>query len=252
MPSIKNTKSDDCKQLLQMASFDARESSTSSNNEPSLNMSDSRRRSSLFTEVGLVLGDTIHKLSRTKSSNTATSTNSKQKKCFFLRYVHLPKSISFPVSNERLRVIFLLFTCFIALISFTIFLIIGYNSIQFKQQCLLYSIFDYEITDEIKTNYTINLMYFEQYPTVSYVYTYMVIAIVFAWFQVIFFIGSITILIIRLGTTELDNNIDNTIDDGKKDETFEKNTKIPLTTAYFKDKQQQQSNEINNIMSIKK
>ncbi|CAF4531148.1 unnamed protein product, partial [Didymodactylos carnosus] len=109
MLSIKNTKNDDCKQLLRMSSFDSRESlsqsnsaSVSLNNETPLNMPD--KGQSLFNDVGIVLEDTINKLSTTKSSNTSTSTDPKQKKSFFLRYIHLPKFNSRVVSSHCLRI----------------------------------------------------------------------------------------------------------------------------------------------------
>ncbi|CAF1184785.1 unnamed protein product [Rotaria sordida] len=46
----------------------------------------------------------------------------------------------------------------------------------------------------------LNQLFFEQYPNVSLFFIYMLIAIIQSWFQLAFFIGIITILIIRLSS----------------------------------------------------
>lgn len=47
----------------------------------------------------------------------------------------------------------------------------------------------------------LNDLYFEQYPHVSSLFFYMLVAIIFSWIQLIFFIGIIAILTIRLGSS---------------------------------------------------
>ncbi len=47
----------------------------------------------------------------------------------------------------------------------------------------------------------LNDLYFEQYPNVSSLFIYMLIAIIASWIQLIIFIGIITILTIRLGSS---------------------------------------------------
>jgi hypothetical protein len=47
----------------------------------------------------------------------------------------------------------------------------------------------------------INQLFFEDYPHVSYFFIYMLIGIIGAWFQLIFFIGVVAILTIRLGSS---------------------------------------------------
>ena len=47
----------------------------------------------------------------------------------------------------------------------------------------------------------INEVFFEQYPTVSFFFVYMLVAIIGSWFQLVFFIGVIAILTIRLGSS---------------------------------------------------
>ena len=47
----------------------------------------------------------------------------------------------------------------------------------------------------------INEVFFEKYPTVSFFFIYMLVAIIGSWFQLVFFIGVIGILTIRLGSS---------------------------------------------------
>lgn len=46
----------------------------------------------------------------------------------------------------------------------------------------------------------LNQIFFEQYPNVSFFFLSMLTAIVSSWFQLVFFIGLIGILVIRLGS----------------------------------------------------
>lgn len=63
-----------------------------------------------------------------------------------------------------------------------------------------------------------NDFYFEQYPTVSFLFTYTLLAIILSWIQLIFFIGIITILTIRLGSpVDLSNNHNNNNNNNKID-----------------------------------
>jgi hypothetical protein len=61
----------------------------------------------------------------------------------------------------------------------------------------------------------LNDLFFEQYPNISSFFIYILVSIISSWFQLIFFIGIITILTIRLGSSiDLnDNNNDNRIDE---------------------------------------
>ena len=52
----------------------------------------------------------------------------------------------------------------------------------------------------------LNQMFFEQYPHVSFFFLSMLTAIVSSWFQLVFFIGLIGILVIRLGSSFSNNN----------------------------------------------
>jgi hypothetical protein len=47
----------------------------------------------------------------------------------------------------------------------------------------------------------LNQLFFEDYPNVLYFFIYMLIAIISAWFQLVFFIGVISILTIRLSSS---------------------------------------------------
>lgn len=47
----------------------------------------------------------------------------------------------------------------------------------------------------------LNEIFFEDYPTVSFFFIYMLLTIIASWFQLIFFIGVIAILTIRLGSS---------------------------------------------------
>lgn len=47
----------------------------------------------------------------------------------------------------------------------------------------------------------LNQVFFEQYPSVSYLFIYMLVSIIASWLQLIFFIGIIAILTIRLGSS---------------------------------------------------
>jgi hypothetical protein len=47
----------------------------------------------------------------------------------------------------------------------------------------------------------LNQLFFENYPNVSAFFIYMLLAIIASWFQLAFFIGIITILTIRLGSS---------------------------------------------------
>jgi len=47
----------------------------------------------------------------------------------------------------------------------------------------------------------LNQLFFEQYPSVSYLFVYMLVSIIASWLQLIFFIGIIAILTIRLGSS---------------------------------------------------
>ncbi|CAF1398234.1 unnamed protein product [Adineta steineri] len=64
--------------------------------------------------------------------------------------------------------------------------------------------------NHINTCTQLNNLYFEQYPNVSSFFMYMLVAIISSWFQLAFFIGIITILTIRLGSSfDRSNNDDN-------------------------------------------
>lgn len=47
----------------------------------------------------------------------------------------------------------------------------------------------------------LNHIFFEQYPNVSSLFLYMLVAIVASWFQLAFFISIVTVLTIRLSST---------------------------------------------------
>ncbi len=47
----------------------------------------------------------------------------------------------------------------------------------------------------------LNQLFFEQYPNVSSLFIYMLLSIIASWFQLAFFIGVISILTIRLGSS---------------------------------------------------
>jgi len=60
----------------------------------------------------------------------------------------------------------------------------------------------------------LNQLYFEQYPNVSSFFIYMLLAIILSWLQLAFFIGIITVLTIRLGSSfDWNNNNDNEINE---------------------------------------
>ncbi|CAF1575401.1 unnamed protein product [Adineta ricciae] len=220
---------------------------------------------------------------------------------FYTRLVQIISSIHLPhLSDNNLRIVFLLFITLIGLTSFTIALIVGSSIVQFKQQCPLYASFKFQTFAHTPTNWTIkiipltekfssqstcdfctfynvftfiycimtgfffilfngdarivttndqclivpwfpisvilgffslvnasiltngflkfcstltsndhyitscsqlNHIFFEQYPNASSIFAYMLFAIIASWFQLVFFIGIITILTIRLGTS---------------------------------------------------
>lgn len=47
----------------------------------------------------------------------------------------------------------------------------------------------------------LNQIFFEDYPTISFFFIYMLLTIIASWFQLTFFIGVIAILTIRLGSS---------------------------------------------------
>ncbi|UJR37416.1 hypothetical protein I4U23_030120 [Adineta vaga] len=220
---------------------------------------------------------------------------------YYSRLIQIISSIHLPhLSDNNLRIVFLLFITLIGLTSFTIALIVGSSIVQFKQQCPLYATFKFQTFINSPANWTIkiiplterfssqstcdfctfynvftfiycimtgfffilfngdnriittndqclivpwfpisiilgffslinasiltngflkfcstltsndnhitscgqlNHISFEQYPNASSIYVYMILAIVSSWIQLVFFIGIITILTIRLGTS---------------------------------------------------
>jgi hypothetical protein len=65
----------------------------------------------------------------------------------------------------------------------------------------------------VKSCSQLNDLYFEQYPDVSSLFSYMLIGIISSWIQLIIFIGIITILTIRLGSSfDWSDNNDNRMD----------------------------------------
>ncbi|CAF0777264.1 unnamed protein product [Rotaria sp. Silwood1] len=213
----------------------------------------------------------------------------------FLTSLKLPH-----LSDNSLRITFLIFIALIGLTSFTIALIVGSSIVQFKQQCPLYASFKFQIFITSESNWTtkiiplserfssqstcdfctfynvftfiycimtgfffilfnsdqqivatndqcliipwypisiilgffslinasiltngflkfcstitshdsrvtsctqLNQLVFEQYPNVSSFFSYMLLSIIASWVQLAFFIGIITILTIRLGSS---------------------------------------------------
>ncbi|CAF0971616.1 unnamed protein product [Rotaria sordida] len=62
----------------------------------------------------------------------------------------------------------------------------------------------------------LNQLVFEQYPNVSSLFSYMLLAIIASWLQLAFFIGIITILTIRLGSSFDWSNDNNSNEKNKK------------------------------------
>jgi hypothetical protein len=75
------------------------------------------------------------------NSNDIIKSEIKQEN-FFKNLFSCPTNI-FRFSDRSLRITFLLFITFIGITSFTIALIIGSSTVQFKQQCPLYASFKY-------------------------------------------------------------------------------------------------------------
>ncbi|CAF0897254.1 unnamed protein product [Adineta ricciae] len=67
----------------------------------------------------------------------------------------------------------------------------------FLKFCAAVTSNDKQITSCVQLNQIV----FEQYPNVSSLFIYMLIAIVGSWFQLAFFIGVVAILVIRLGSS---------------------------------------------------
>lgn len=60
-------------------------------------------------------------------------------------------------SDRPLRIIFLICIALIGIVSFSIALIIGSVFVQFKQQCLLYATFDYQLFITRDSNWTVRI-----------------------------------------------------------------------------------------------
>jgi hypothetical protein len=73
----------------------------------------------------------------------------------------------------------------------------------------------------------LNQLFFEQYPNVSLLFIYMLLAIIASWFQLAFFIGVIAILTIRLSSSFDWSSNDNTQIDEKSISTIKQSVEKP-------------------------
>jgi hypothetical protein len=128
--------------------------------------------------------------------DTQTSTEIKQQTCF-LRFCSwttkiLPSLHLLHLSDNTLRIIFLIFITLIGLTSFTIALIVGSSIVQFKQQCPLYATFKFRTLIISESNWTVKIIplseRFSSQSTCDYCTFYNVFTFIYCIMTGFFFI----------------------------------------------------------------
>lgn len=139
--------------------------------------------------------DDIHVMCETDNNlDTPTSTEIKQQ-TFVLRFcssiMKILKSLHH-LSDHTLRIIFLFFIILIGITSFTIALIVGSSTVQFKQQCLLYASFKFQTIITNESNWTVKIVplseKFSSQSTCDYCTFYNVFTFIYCIMTGFFFI----------------------------------------------------------------
>ncbi|CAF1474930.1 unnamed protein product [Rotaria magnacalcarata] len=102
--------------------------------------------------------DRIYEINNSKDNESKISQQTYFKRLFSWP-IQLLRSLHKPCFSDRsLRQIFLLLITFIGVTSFTIALIVGSSTVQFKQQCPLYASFKFETLSTTISNWTIKIV----------------------------------------------------------------------------------------------